>query len=372
MNSAAVYKTTRTNYQMKPKLHLICEQNKREVHGSLRVQEEVARRLRNINIIRTDYKQTESNIKNKIYTLLMFPIRVFLRSRNCSINHFFHQNFAYIICLLPIRNPIVTCYDLIFFKDKYVSPFQRTFNNLCLNGMKRADKIITGSEFSKKDIVECLNIESSKVKVAPFAYDSELYKQTETGLSDKYGLRNNKIVLYVGSEQKRKNVDKILKAIALVKKKCPGIVFVKVGKPGESSAREKLMDLIYGLKIDENVRFIDYIEEEDLPPIYNMADVFVFPSSYEGFGLPVIEAMACGCPVITTKKTSLVEVAGDAAICVDPNDIEELARMIIRVLDDKEVAEKLRKKGLLQAKKFRWETTVKVIEQVYRNTLNGH
>ncbi len=363
----------RTKYPMRSNLHLICEQNKREIHGSLRVQEEVARRLRKFNIIRTDYKQTESNIKNKIYTLFIFPIRVFLRSKICSINHFFHQNFAYIIYLLPIRNPIVTCYDLISFKDKYVSPFQMAFNKLCLNGMKRADRIITGSEFSKKDIVGYLNIEYSKVKVAPFAYDSELYRPSERGLPEKYGLgNNNRIVLYVGSEQKRKNVDKILEAIALIKKKYHDIVFVKVGKPGESNSRERLMDLVCGLKIEENVQFIDFMEEEDLPVVYSMADVFVFPSSYEGFGLPVIEAMACGCPVITTKKTSLVEVAGDAAICVDPNDIGELARMIIKVLDDGKVADKLRKKGLLQAKKFRWETTVRMIEQVYRNTLDGH
>lgn len=355
------------NHSMRLTIQLICEQNRRETHGSLRVQEEVVRRLRNVSIIRTDYRQSGNNIRNKIYTSLIFPIAIFIHSMDSSINHFFHQNFAYIIPLLPVRNPIITCYDLISLKDENASPFQRIFNQLCLRGLKKAKKIITGSMFSKSDMVRSLGIDPSRVVVAPFGCDAEAYRQLKGGGADKYGLRNrNRVILYVGSEQRRKNVDKILKAISVVRKTYPDVLFVKVGRPDESGARKELLNLVSALQISENVRFIDYVEEEDLPSVYRLSNVFVFLSSDEGFGLPVLEAMACGCPTITTRKSSLPEIGGDAALYVDPEDTEEVAEIIIRILDDERLSDTLTAKGLLQAKRFRWEDTVKSIERVYQ------
>jgi len=123
------------------------------------------------------------------------------------------------------------------------------------------------------------------------------------------------------------------------------------------------------LELEHYVRFTGYVEEEDLPALYNGADLFVFPSLYEGFGLPVLEAMACGTPVVTSNTSSLPEVAGDAALLVDPYDVEEIATAMRRILEDEALTAELRAKGLARAKEFSWERTARETIAVYEKVL---
>jgi glycosyltransferase involved in cell wall biosynthesis len=125
------------------------------------------------------------------------------------------------------------------------------------------------------------------------------------------------------------------------------------------------------LGLKSYVRFTGYVPDEDLPAIYSGADLFVFPSIYEGFGLPVLEAMACGIPVVTSNTSSLPEVAGDAALLVDPYSVDEIAAAMRRVLCDPDVAAELCAKGLQRAKQFSWERTARETIAVYEKVLNG-
>jgi glycosyltransferase involved in cell wall biosynthesis len=123
------------------------------------------------------------------------------------------------------------------------------------------------------------------------------------------------------------------------------------------------------LGLQEQVTFTGYVPDEDLPALYNAAELFVFPSLYEGFGLPVLEAMACGAPVVTSNTSSLPEVAGDAAILVDPYDVNAIAQAMRQVLEDPALAEALRQKGLERAKLFTWEKTARQTIAVYEKVL---
>ncbi|WP_243685214.1 glycosyltransferase family 4 protein [Methanosarcina barkeri] len=140
-----------------------------------------------------------------------------------------------------------------------------------------------------------------------------------------------------------------------MKKKLPDIVLLKIGTPQVPGAREKLIELIEMLGIEKEVVFVGYVSENDLTKYYNAADLFVFPSLYEGFGLPPLEAMACGTPVITSNLTSLPEVVGDSAITIDPYDVNAFAEAMYNLLTDEKLREQMINKGLKRAQLFNWE-----------------
>jgi glycosyltransferase involved in cell wall biosynthesis len=342
------------------KIHIICEPIKKEIHGTLRVQEEILKRMSSCQLVRTDLN---SGILN---TIIFFPAKAIMNSFGCDINHFWNQNFAYVLCLFPFKRPFVTCYDLIYLKDKNLPLIQRIFNKMCMRGMRKAEKIITISEFSKKEIVENLKVDPSKVVVAYPAYDKSIYKIRNTPIPSRYAIPSGKkFILYVGSEQKRKNVDKIILALAQIKKKMPDLLFVKIGKPQAPDGRDKLLKLIKKLKLEKNVLFLDYVPEKDLPAFYNNASLFIFPSSYEGFGLPVLEAMACGCPVITTNYSSLPEVGGKFICYIEPKNTGAIARNIEKILKNPSEFQESLKKRVIQSNKFSWNKSAKVINEAY-------
>ena len=173
-------------------------------------------------------------------------------------------------------------------------------------------------------------------------------------------------LFYVGNISKHKNVDKIIEAFKKIKSKT-NYKLVIAGKLsfGSKDIKKKIKDL----DLQDDVIFTGYVPEEDLPALYNGASLFVYPSFYEGFGLPPLEAMQCGCPVITSNTSSLPEVVGNAGIMVDPNDVDELAKQMERVLTNKKLQQKMRKAGLKQAKKFSWEKCARETLKVYEEVL---
>ena len=166
------------------------------------------------------------------------------------------------------------------------------------------------------------------------------------------------------------NIDKQLKAFKLAKKEIRNLKFIKAGKPNTPKARQELLKFIDRENLKEDVLFFEYIPEKDMADFYSTLDLFLYPIEYAGFGLPPLEAMACGCPVITSNTSSLPEVVGDAGIMVDPNNVDELAKQMERVLTDEKLRKEMIKKGLKQAKKFSWEKcareTLKVYEEVIK------
>ncbi len=235
--------------------------------------------------------------------------------------------------------------------------------------LPRVDAVITVSQVSKKDIVRYLRVPAQKVHVihegvgaafSPASAEDTSRVQSRIQIPPRY-------ILFVGSIEERKNLRRLLHACARLWRAGEKRPLVVVGaRRWKYSA---IMRTLEELGVEEHVIFTGYVPDADLPAIYSGADVFVFPSLYEGFGLPPLEAMACGTPVVCSNAASLPEVVGDAAITVDPHDVEGLAEAIHRVLADAGLREELRAKGLERAKLFTWERAARETLAVYRRVL---
>jgi len=179
------------------------------------------------------------------------------------------------------------------------------------------------------------------------------------------------VIMYLGSEEPRKNLALILNAICRLKKILPGVKLLKVGGSQMGGDRRSVLALIRELHLEDEVVFTGQVAESDLPRYYNAADLFVFPSFYEGFGLPPLEAMACGCPVVASDATSLPEVVGNAGYLINPRDVEGFATAMAGLLTDMGGSNRdsLVARGLAQAKKFSWDVSARQTMDVYEKVL---
>jgi glycosyltransferase involved in cell wall biosynthesis len=232
----------------------------------------------------------------------------------------------------------------------------------------RVDAVITVSQASKADIVRYLKVVPSKVRVVyrwvhaalrPSPRDEIARAKAQYRLPDAY-------ILFLGSIEKRKNVHGLLRAYAHLRQMGEPRPLVVVGVRRRNS---KVARTMRDLDLEQHVILTGYVPDADLPALYSGADLFVFPSLYEGFGLPPLEAMACGTPVVCSNAGSLPEVVGDAAIMVDPYDVEGLAEAMQRVLTDADLREELRAKGLARARHFTWEQAARETIAVYQKVL---
>lgn len=231
--------------------------------------------------------------------------------------------------------------------------------------LKKVDKIIAVSENSKRDISRYLKIPEDKIRVIYNGKDERfepLNRREIDGFREKYNL-NFPFILYVGVLQPRKNIPTLIKAYYKLKKFGIKHKLVISGKKGWRY--EEIFKTAGKLNLQNDVIFTGYILLEELPKLYNAADLFVFPSLYEGFGLPPLEAMACGTPVITSNRGALPEVVGDAGIMVDHYDVDGLAKAMLKVLSDDGLRQDMSGKGLERAKMFSWEKCAKETLEVY-------
>lgn len=242
---------------------------------------------------------------------------------------------------------------------------------------KNAERIITTSEFSKSDIVKRLDIPPEKIDVIYSGIDSKFKPITVTqdqinALKQKFNV-DTPYVFFVGGFDFRKDALTLLRAFdAAVKEGGFGHKLVIAGSALEDSRlRLPLEEVLNSLTIKERVIFTGPLGDDDLLVLYNCADLFVFPSIFEGFGFPVLEAMACGCPTASSNAASLPEVAGNAAMLFNPGDVQGLKEIIAAVLKVKDLRQGLREKGLKQADKFSWENTAKATISVYRELLKN-
>jgi glycosyltransferase involved in cell wall biosynthesis len=185
-------------------------------------------------------------------------------------------------------------------------------------------------------------------------------------------LSHKPYILYVGSERQRKNLGRLFEAFATLRQEFPKLKLVKVGGSGRHiQFRRGLLKKLSSLDITEAVIFVDNISELSLAYYYSSATLLAYPSLYEGFGLPPLEAMACGCPVVTTNTSSLPEVVGEAGIMVNPYDTHSLVQAMRRVLTDDKLRDSVVRKGLEQSKKFSWEKTAELTRQAYNKVAPG-
>lgn len=269
---------------------------------------------------------------------------------------------------------VVTIHDLIpYFLPEMVRPsFLRRFTTEMPVIVERADRIITVSVTSKKDIISVFKIDPDKIVVIPSAPTSAFRplpkSETKAWLRKTYGF-NKPYILYVGGLNPRKNVAELIYAYAKIRRLLPGgQSLVILGPEGKHLAKLRLLGEALNITPEELI-FPGFIDSAELPRFYNGADLFVYPSLYEGFGLPPIEAMACGKPVITSNVSSLPEVVGEAALTVNPYDTLELAGTILKVLSDDSLQSDLSHKGLEHSRKYNWRDIAEQVLQVYRDVV---
>ncbi|HSV33069.1 MAG TPA: glycosyltransferase family 1 protein [Pyrinomonadaceae bacterium] len=240
---------------------------------------------------------------------------------------------------------------------------------------RKAAEILTISEYSRRAIIETYHVDPERITVTPLAApahfapvsdETELLRVRQT-----YGIERD-YILTLGSIQPRKNLARLIRAFGMLrsrdsKKQAPQLVIA--GKRGW--LYDETLRVAGEHEAGRDIVFTGYVQERDLPALYSAAACFVYPSYYEGFGLPVVEAMQCGTPVVAGNQTSLPEVVGDGGVLVDPFSERELAEAIARVIDNPDYRAELRVKGLERAKAFSWTTTARLTLQAYQRAIKN-
>src|SRR5574341_494819 len=278
-----------------------------------------------------------------------------------DLYHLASQNLAF---LGKNRKFILTVHDLIplFVGEDY---WRRRVRKQLFSGIPLAQRIMADSDHSRQDIRKAFRVAADKISVVYLGVAQDFKPLDKKTARKKWGFSaDKKYILHVGIDKWRKNVAGALQAVRLLQNSMPHLVLVRVGQ--NSRQTERLID-----QLDLRRCFLNYthISQTDLVSIYNACDVLLFPSYYEGFGLPVLEAMACGLPVVASNRTSIPEVAGECALFIDPDQVEQMAQALQKILTDSNLYDKLREQGLSRAKLFNWDRTAQAVARVYSEAL---
>lgn len=269
------------------------------------------------------------------------------------------------------RNSVITVHDIAYeFFPEAFSPFMLFYLKLTTRfGVRFARKILAVSESTKNDIVKVYGIDRDKIEVTHLGVDARFqplpYDSVQQVL-DKFGLSYKKYILFTGTLQPRKNISKLVDAYIRLKNEYH-IEEKLVIAGGKGWLWEPILEKIETANMKDSIKLLGYVDTDDLPLLYNGATLLTLPALYEGFGLPPLEAMACGTPVVVSNISSLPEVVGDAGVLVDPNSVESIADGLSKVLMDKNLQSELSKKGIEQAQKFTWEQTARKTLDVLEN-----
>ncbi len=291
-----------------------------------------------------------------------------LRREGVTLFHAPH----YVLPPLVACPSVVTIHDCIhlMFPQYLPNRLAHTYARISISlAARRATRVLTVSESSKRDILRFVDASPEKIDVIYNAYDErfavEPREEDVVRVRERYQL-HDEFVLYAGNVKPHKNLERLIQAFDLVRRR--GLDHLKLVLIGdEISKYAALRRAVHRHQLHKYVRFLGYLPETTLAVMYRLAGVFVFPSLYEGFGLPPLEAMASGTPVVTSNVSSLPEVAGDAAVLVDPYDPTAIADGIYRVLTDESLRRSLRQRGLTRASQFSWEASVRRVHDIYHH-----
>ena len=268
---------------------------------------------------------------------------------------------------------VITVHDLNFlYYPRFLTAESRRYYNEQIEwAVRRADHILADSQATEADLTSLLDVASDKITVVHLAADESfqpLPESTARQVVAQHELRPG-FLLFVGTLEPRKNVPGLLRAYRmLLDERITDEPLVLVG--GKGWLYEEIFDRVEALDLGTHVRFLHGVPDADLPGFYNAASVLAMPSFYEGFGLPALEAMSCGTPVVAADRASLPEVVGDAASLVDPESPEDLAEALKRILTEDSERERMRKAGLEQADGFSWERVARETQAVYEEVLS--
>lgn len=282
----------------------------------------------------------------------------------------FHSPHYVLPALTPCRS-IVTIHDCIhlmfpqYLPGRMAHLYARVFFWLAAN---RSARILTVSEASKRDILRFFPVPANKVDVTYNAIDSRFSRPANAGQMDRvrerYQLRN-RFLLYSGNIKPHKNLERLIDAFARLRSEGFGDIQLLI-TGSEVSRYAGLRRAVHRFNLHKHVRFLGFQSSETLASLYHLADAFVFPSLYEGFGLPPLEAMASGTPVLTSNVSSLPEVVDDAALLIDPYDPQAIADGMAQILSDEDVRARLIARGRKRASHFSWEASVRRVLAIYR------
>ncbi len=264
---------------------------------------------------------------------------------------------------------VATIHDLVAFHHPHTIPTKYAFYMRFLIKLmiRKVDAIITDSEFIRNEIIKMFRVDAGRVFTVPISV-SEIFKPVEDSgkieeLKKRFGIKK-KYFLHVGNIEPRKNLINLFHACDIVWDKLgKDFQLVVVGKRGWLYG--EIFETLKRAKFAADVVFTGYVRDKDIPVLYSGAEFFVFPSLYEGFGLPILEAMRCGVPVIASHVASLPEVGGDAVFYVDPYDPKDIAEKMLTLAYDTSLRERLKERGFLQASRFSWEKTARKTLDVY-------
>lgn len=302
---------------------------------------------------------------------------VWARYPQADVYHLTSQNLA---TLLLFRRPrgkvVVTVHDIIPYMLRdipqlcpYRTAADRLFDRLAMAGLSRADRLVADSQYTRACVVAQLGVAPEKIEVVYLGVDHGRFRPRSVPdeVRARYDLPEGRsYLIYVGSEDPRKNLPALVEALAGVRQQLGDVELIKVGRAQFERERRQLLAIAEQHGIGRAIRFLGDVPEDDLPALYCLADLCVMPSLYEGFGFPVLEALACGTPVVAARATSIPEVAGAAALLVDDSSPEALSAAIVQMLRAPwpDLAERT-----AQAARFSWDATGRAMLGVYGRAL---
>lgn len=299
-------------------------------------------------------------------TFLPIPYKHFF-GKKADITHFFN----YIVPPGVHGKTVVTVHDMVYkaFPETVRARTKYMLDMGLKSSMKRADLIVTDSEFSKTEILKYFPQHESKLRVVPCGVDLEKFRPCETPERIPEVKKSLEIegeyFLYLGTIEPRKNLERLIEAYHIFSQRvsdAPKLVLAG----GKGWLYDSIFAKVQELNLDKQVIFTKYVPSEDMNPLMCGALAFVFPSIYEGFGMPPLEAMACGVPVLTSGEASLPEVTGDCAVICEAFSSESIAEGLLRLYSDENLRRDLSKRGLERAKSFSWENSARILYNVYR------
>ncbi|MBI4058826.1 glycosyltransferase family 4 protein [Candidatus Microgenomates bacterium] len=293
-----------------------------------------------------------------------------------DLMHYPYFDFFFNTLNIFNKPTVVTIFDTIplIYPNHYPSGVKGRINLLLQKRkLKQVDAVITISETSKKDIVRFLNISPEKIHpiylAASSNFKTKIDNKWKEGIRQKYNLPE-KFILYVGDINYNKNIEGLIRAFAKIKDSLPDFKLLLIGKSfldHSLTETKSIFQLIKGLNLEEKIMMLGFISTEDLVYIYNLASVYCQSSFYEGFGLPILEAMACSCPVVAAKTQALVEIAGNAAYFVDPKNTSDMGNGLVSIIRNDMLRRQLVIKGLARNKDFSWKKTAKETVNLYKS-----
>jgi glycosyltransferase involved in cell wall biosynthesis len=279
------------------------------------------------------------------------------------------HSMAFVTPIFTKIPTIVTVYDLSFvhYPEKFPTSQRLYLQTQTARSVKQAQRVITISEATRQDLYRHFDVPLEKIEVVFPGVESH-YKQIPQESLNAFRVENDlrkPFILHVGTLQPRKNIPVLLNAFAALKNQDVDLVLAG----GKGWQYDQIFSQVKDLGLADQVRFTGYVRDEELPFWYNAAKVLVFPSVYEGFGMPIIEAMACGTPVIAAHTSSIPEAGGEAALYFEPHDVEKLTQQLAEIFENDDLLLKMRQSGFMQARKFSWELAGSETVRIYAEVL---